>query len=293
MAKDQQQSHTGGIIAWMSKPFPALETFQEKLQRATIIGSTVFLILFILKPYGFTVPALPIATLYGGTSFLVVLFYELVIPKLFPTLFNPQEWTIKKNIISTVINIAVIALLNWIVSYLFDSETFPRKTFEEIVLRTISISFTPVIIITWMTEKKLYKERNKTAAEISDAIKESVGATCPPVSLQSDGSRTPLEVSCHDLLYATSEGNYVLLYQKSDEGAIETHTLRITLKSLLSQFTCCESIVQCHRSYLVNLSHIEKVSGNARGYTLHSKYCKETVPVSRSKSQEILKQLSA
>lgn len=293
MAKDQKQSHTGGIRNWLEKPFPALETFQEKLIRASVIGLTVFLILLILKPYGFSSPALPIATLYGMTSLIIVFCYETMLPHLFRSFFIPQKWTIGKNIISTVVNIAIIAIVNWIVSYLFDSETFPRKSFEELVTRTISISVTPVIIITWMTEKQLYRKRTQTASEVSDSIHPNTEESCGPVSLTSEGSKTPLTLTCSELIFASSEGNYVQLFCKDSEGTVETHTLRITLKSLLTQFNCCDSIVQCHRSYLVNLSHVDKVSGNARGYLLHSEYLKGTIPVSRSKSEAVLKKLSA
>lgn len=47
------------------------------------------------------------------------------------------------------------------------------------------------------------------------------------------------------------------------------------------------ALYRCHRSYLVNLIYVEKVSGNALGLKLHLKGYPGEIPVSRSLNHQI------
>lgn len=50
-------------------------------------------------------------------------------------------------------------------------------------------------------------------------------------------------------------------------------------------------LIRCHRSYIVNLLHIEKATGNARGMQLQLSYAKTRLPVSRSFVSSVLKHM--
>jgi DNA-binding LytR/AlgR family response regulator len=47
-------------------------------------------------------------------------------------------------------------------------------------------------------------------------------------------------------------------------------------------------LIRCHRSYLVNLRRVERVSGNAQGYRLHFIGLESSVPVARGRSAKVL-----
>ena len=51
------------------------------------------------------------------------------------------------------------------------------------------------------------------------------------------------------------------------------------------------TVVQCHRTFLVNTEKIIRASGNAQGFTLQLKDLPETIPVSRKYVPQIRKSL--
>ena len=104
------------------------------------------------------------------------------------------------------------------------------------------------------------------------------------ITIQSDLKST-LELNPDHLLYVRSEENYstMVIY---NNFRVEEKLLRISLHSLLNQLP--ENLFfQCHRSYVVNKTLDFDLSGNARGYKLHSREHGFEIPVSRSRIEEM------
>ena len=72
---------------------------------------------------------------------------------------------------------------------------------------------------------------------------------------------------------------YISIYYLK-ENVVKRHLLRISLINALKQIAS-ENIVQCHRSYIINIHSIEKTTGNAQGLKLELTH-NNVVPVSRS-----------
>ena len=87
------------------------------------------------------------------------------------------------------------------------------------------------------------------------------------------------KVAVNDVLYIQSNQNYISIYYIK-EHKIKSHLLRISLVNALKQITS-ENIIQCHRSYLVHINSIKKITGNAQGLKLELTH-NIVVPVSRS-----------
>lgn len=64
--------------------------------------------------------------------------------------------------------------------------------------------------------------------------------------------------------------------------------LRSSLSRLENQLEG-QNIVRCHRSFIVNLDKVEKVTGNAQGYKLHLETPELVVPVARKYSEIVEK----
>ena len=84
-----------------------------------------------------------------------------------------------------------------------------------------------------------------------------------------------------DLLFVKADGNYIEL-TKSIHNKIETELKRISLTQFEAQISAYPHFFRCHRTYLVNMFKIEKVSGNSQGYTLSFHNTDAKVPVSRN-----------
>jgi hypothetical protein len=84
-----------------------------------------------------------------------------------------------------------------------------------------------------------------------------------------------------NLLFVKAAGNYIELTTCSN-SQVNIELKRISLTQFESQISAYPNFFRCHRTYLVNMFHVEKVSGNSQGYLLAFNNSQSMVPVSRS-----------
>lgn len=100
------------------------------------------------------------------------------------------------------------------------------------------------------------------------------------VELKGNNKNEKLSLSPNQIFYVRSEGNYVHICFEQ-EGRVQKQMIRNTLAGIKEQLHEADSIIPCHRMYLVNTGKITEACGNAQGFTLHLHKTDETVPVSR------------
>lgn len=88
------------------------------------------------------------------------------------------------------------------------------------------------------------------------------------------------EVEESNIIAVESIQNYVKLTYLEGHN-VHNKTIRATQKSILDQLNDPD-IIKCHRSYLVNKSMIESISGNSQGLKLKMLHGAVIIPVSRS-----------
>ena len=99
-------------------------------------------------------------------------------------------------------------------------------------------------------------------------------------------TKESLDVRPSQVVYATSEGNYVHIYYYKDDKP-HNMLIRTSMKNV-SELLCRQSsIMQCHRAYIVNLLHVAKVESRNSGIALVMKDIDETVLVSKQYSTEV------
>ncbi|MCR5780941.1 MAG: LytTR family transcriptional regulator [Bacteroidaceae bacterium] len=91
-----------------------------------------------------------------------------------------------------------------------------------------------------------------------------------------------------DLLYIEAVGNYVKVIHLKD-GQVRTDMLRATSKQMEDNLIAYPTIVRCHRAFLVNLSHVEKIVSQAGAMQLLIKHSHDMLPVSRSNIAKVKK----
>ncbi|MFO7723404.1 MAG: LytTR family DNA-binding domain-containing protein [Bacteroidales bacterium] len=93
-----------------------------------------------------------------------------------------------------------------------------------------------------------------------------------------------------DLLFIRSADNYVEFYYKDNAG-VNKKLLRNTLSNIEMQVNDFPELIRCHRTCIVNISHIERSVGNCNKYNLQIKDYNIPVPVSRQYFSKINKVL--
>ena len=109
--------------------------------------------------------------------------------------------------------------------------------------------------------------------------------------LEGQGQGARLEVDPSNILYVESMANYADIYYIS-ENETRHITLLITLKQIKEILSDFEYIVQCHRSFLVNVNFIESMTALGSVYQLQLFRVEKQLPVSRTNSDVIKAALS-
>ena len=118
-------------------------------------------------------------------------------------------------------------------------------------------------------------------------IEEESSRTTRKLVLTGDGKKS-LSLSFDEVIFIESHQNYVEIYTVG--GA--KHLVRSTLKKIEQQVDGT-TLVRCHRTYVVNIRHVVKSTGNAHGLTLELAGADRKVPVSRSYVPVILNNLKS
>lgn len=63
--------------------------------------------------------------------------------------------------------------------------------------------------------------------------------------------------------------------------------VRNSLKAIEEQLPI-DIFYRCHKRYIINMKHIQKVDGNARNLVLTLENIEEKIPVSRAKTETLL-----
>ena len=114
-----------------------------------------------------------------------------------------------------------------------------------------------------------------------------------PVTVVIEGLRQEarLEVDPSNILYAESKANYADICYVS-ENETRHFSLRVSLKQIKEILSDFEYIVQCHRSFLVNVNFIESMTALGSVYQLQLFRVEKQLPVSRTNSDVIKAALS-
>ena len=178
-------------------------------------------------------------------------------------------------IFTDILFILLVSLLNILIIYTF----FPNIY----ILYTVNIYFASFVItaLSFITYNELVKLFSTSQMQIinEENTKKEV--------LNIKDSSTVISIPVNDIFYIKSFGNYIQIFEKNNKKG---HLLRFALKDLDNKYT---DLYRCHKSYLVNVKHIKKITGNTKGYKLELNDLENVyIPVSRTKGEKIAGMIS-
>lgn len=283
------------IVNWLNKPFPFIDNVKQGIILSVIFGIFVFSFLLIFQPFGIsdinTKKALFLSG-FGFITFTVMLINCILMPHLFSRLFDPEKWTTAKNILFHLWNILLIAFCNWLYHTTIGCNLSVQHSLATFLLMTIAVGIIPSVFFTAYFERKLWNKNNSVAKIINSEImqRQTRKYIDKLASISSDNKNEKLEILARELVCISSEGNYSNVYYFVEE-TIEKKLLRLSLKKAEEQLSDFDGIVRCHRSFIINLEQIKRISGNARNYNLHIEKLSFTIPVSRNFQKSIIEEL--
>ncbi len=261
-----------------SKTYPARYGSGSLKNTALLIFGILFGFLLLYKPFGVYEPELKF-------PYALICFFHALSPSLiFYSYFSCLNLLTGKKIIARgwtlfleCMHLSVVALLVGIASFLMRDAIYNnpynwsyRYLWEEIRNCYLAGSLLYVVFLSNIEFKRKPEVRN-------DPVIAGQQVQIATQVRQDDFSLQP-----EDLLYAKADGNYVTLTYLNDK-TVTGQLKRISLAQLEAQLSNFSFVFRCHRAYLVNLKHINKVAGNSQGYILTFNHGAGSVPVSRAR----------
>lgn len=135
-------------------------------------------------------------------------------------------------------------------------------------------------------QQRLAEEEENSVEKPLSHHGEATAKTNDEVIIQGQGIGATLRLNPADIIYVESMSNYADICYIADNETKHT-TLRITLKQIRATLEGVESIVQCHRAFLVNLDFVVSLSTRSQGYQLQLFGIEKQIPVSRANTEVI------
>ena len=280
---------------------------KERLQSAFI--ALLFIVVFL--PFGLNHFGWMRWLLLGGIGLIIafcVIVSELVVEKVFRMANNVSRgshYIIKRNIWFESLNILISLVF---ICLFLDAFVNNDIVDNHLCWRTVGNVFavncftTLVIHLYWRSiYKKRYIIKQLEEAQLLNGMlqerqRHDAGEVLVPqatttadsddVICISGTTKESLDVHPSEVVYATSQGNYVRIYYV-DCGRVNNMSIRTSMKNV-SDLLCRQSyIMQCHRAFIVNLRYVEKVESRNSGIALVMQYGEEVVLVSKQYAAEV------
>ncbi len=280
------------MFQFLTAPYPFHRNFASGLAFAIGAGAFVALFLLVFQPFGTREFVHENKQLflagYGLVIGVTIWLGGNVPPLALPKLFDEERWTVGKHILySTLVFMLVFAAC-----YVYKDVGLGRpvswRGFWGFLPFAFSIAIFPIAGLVIGNYVLQLKHHSKIAeAAVGHLNIQEVPLAQPPLSLPDENGRMVLEIDPSKLLYLQAADNYVEVFYLENGHQPRRTVLRNSLTNL-EAILAGAGLIRCHRSYLVNLRRVERVSGNAQGYRLHFIGLEASVPVARGRSAKVL-----
>jgi hypothetical protein len=269
-----------------NRPYPFNDDLKQNSKIIFFTSIGIFAFLFLFQP--FDIGTLPVKMKYyliTGVAFMTFISLSinmLVIPSLFPKIFNTALWNIKKEILWYT-----WILFTTLVGYFFVNKFLVALKVEfSTVIKLILTAVVPLSIIIIINYNNILRTHLKLADEITRKLNDNKIVHEKIVYINSDYQKDSLAVKVSLLILVRSADNYVEVFW-NENGEIKNQLVRCSLtyvEELLKDF---KVIFKCHRSYLINVNYIQKIEGNSQGYRLFFDNISFFIPVSKNSIEKL------
>jgi hypothetical protein len=236
-------------------------------------------------------------------SFVVPTIYSWLVMQLLPKHEIEDHWKVWKEILLMLGVLLSIALGNLLYGKLIRIAEINWNGFINSAMVTVLLGLFPITLAILNKYHRLLRLNLETAKQANEQIAHPHSETSPPAKAESSNDKNSpseekvlrliaenekdlLEISEKQLLYIESQDNYSsVVYHEGDK--IKKQLIRSSLKRMEAQVQV-PHIKRCHRAFVVNLSKVAKVEGNAAGYALSFSESDTKVPVSRNYGPEVM-----
>ena len=247
--------------------------------KVSIIAAViVFLILALLQPFGLsnadTASLIKYSFIFCAVSFVLTYLYGKLV--FVPANHKVKSWRVWHQVVGMLGLLIVISLGNGFMDMALFGNPFSVRLLAGYLFATFVIGAFIVTLITILAYQKYLKNQLELLLDKDKPSHDGEMITLRDSSVRGEN----FTIAVNDFLYAEVQKNDIIVYYQSD-GRVKTHEMRMTLQAFVDCIKF-KHIIQCHRSFVVNIDNITSAKGNSNGYKLLLGNCENIVPVSRS-----------
>lgn len=274
----------------LTDPYPFCPGFRRSLVTALLISVFVVAFLGFFQPFDLHQVRGSVKMWfilgYGIVNFVVIMINMLLLPYLFPSLFDEKKWKVYKELLFLSWMLFTIGLGNFLYTkILFNYPDDILMGFLSFQLYTLAVGIFPVIISIVLNYNHQLRKNLELAGSISTSLSHDHSGNIDDsqrISLSADNRKETLELPLKDIQYIQSEGNYIIVYFR-EESEMKRSILRNTLKKTQEELgPHFPPLFRTHRSYIVNLNLVDRIKGNSQGLQLYLPELEDFIPVSRA-----------
>jgi len=279
----------------LNQPYPFNNNFKHNLRTIAFVCMGFMLITLYFQPFGINFLASPkdgyFVLIIGLVSAANFFINTLLLPGVFPKLFESELWTVRKELIWNVWMFAILILGFTLTAKVFRISGMESLTF----FRSAALALLPLVLF------NLSNYNNSLKSKVVQVIdsgrhwlaeeRKGIHPTSEQIRIQSDNGKEVFEEDMKNIILIQSASNYIEIFYR--EGTvIRKQMIRQTLskvESLLSEF---QNIKKCHRCCIVNINQISRLTGIAPNYTLEANGLDFRIPIARQNISKFRKLLS-
>ena len=274
------------MLKFLNKPYPFNGDLKHNTKIIFFISVGVFVFLFLFQPL--QIDSLALRDKYflviglGIITFLSLSLNLLILPSLFSKLLIGSSWNVKKEILWDIWILFTIGF-----GYFLYYKALGIMVFGfDMIIKMILIAIVPISVLIVFNRNRLLRSHLKLANELNIKLKEHKSFPEKLVHFVSDYQKDNLSIKVSLILFVRSANNYIEVFWKEDQ-AVKSQMVRCSLTKAEEILKDDKFIFKCHRSYLANINHIDKIEGSQQGYRLFFEKVDFPVPVSKNYADKL------
>ncbi|MCK4345504.1 MAG: LytTR family transcriptional regulator DNA-binding domain-containing protein [Bacteroidales bacterium] len=280
------------MLDFLNKSYPFNDDLKQNLKVIFGISLGMFLFILFFQPIDlmttdFNNKLLIIAGF--GCITLVILGLTLIIaPSVLPGLFLSGKWNFKRDI---VLNTCIWVLISVASTFYARYVGQTNITFHSVSI-IVLLSLVPVAILIIVNRFEILKIKLQNALNLSEKPDKTIKEENEPVEIEfeSENKSERFSLPLNKIILLRSADNYIEIFWEKESEIIK-RLIRKTLINAEYQLKEYKNFIRCHRTCLVNVDYVMKLTGNVQMQKIRLKYIDEEIPVSRQyilKVKEIL-----
>lgn len=287
------------VLYFLNQPFPIHLILSYRYQISFAISA--FVTLFLLYFRTFDDIEIPdqdrtlITIGYGVICMAVMNFQMMWVLLIVRDRVEQGRWKVYHHMLSDATTFIVGALAILVYHTYLGFAEFTFKNYLDVLVIIVTIVSIPGVIAVVLLYNYSLRLNLQYALEMQQALRK-IGPwqnnTDSSIVLTENPGKEVLQIPAEELLLISSADNYIDIHW-NDSGTTKHQVLRQTMKAVEEELSNYRYFFRCHRTAIVNLNQVKRVTGNSVGCKLEIHGIDEPVSVSRSAREELYELMGA